>query len=469
MDFIRLMFCIVTFVAVQPAYSQDALLNAPDVIPPATEEMQDPAFWIARIDNPDRDIMTAAEIKDFNAKNRTRSLTHKDINGKDIVIDPILSGGNFGGILFHISDPLDIDTFDGRELGALLNDGKKFIETTDLWDRRQIPYPDWRKQELIGEMNIDAVPATITPRYGVTVRHTLNRLAPTHEKVYRGQFQWLDMFQNAVIETNSPVAVLHASKTGDWLYVRSDYCSGWVPAENIATGSADDIRSLVETDDFVVATGHKAPIYADRDFKVWHVDLYMGARLKLKQKSGSHYAVIAPVRKPDGTLGTIDGYIRADAPVSAGYQQYTQRNVIETFFSLLGRPYGWGGTGNERDCVGTIRAVLRTFGIFTPRWTVFQLNHTDHVISFPADTPVAEKYRLLDQCEPGITVTGFDWHVLVYLGKVDGVHYVIHQNGYSYHDKDGNEVRVGRVAVNHTELEGGADIKRWTELSVFKK
>ncbi len=85
---------------------------------------------------------------------------------------------------------------------------------------------------------------------------------------------------------------------------------------------------------------------------------------------------------------------------------------------------------------------------------MFELYYTDHVTSFPADTPIGEKYRLLDACEPGITVCGFNWHVVLYPGKVDTTHYVIHQNGYSYHGSDGTEYRVGRVSVNHTELEG---------------
>ncbi len=459
-------FLILSFATA--AMSQNKLLDAPEVIPPATAAMQTPSFWIDRIDNPDRVIMTAPEIERFNAKNRSRSLTGKRVNGDHYKIDPVLSSGNFSGIIFNMDDPLAITTFSGAELKEHLGRVKTYLEK-QLWDRRQIPYPAWRKAELVEELDIAAVPAQITPRYGITVRHTLNRFTPTHEKAYGGQYGWLDMFQNAVLETNTPVAILHSSKNGDWLYVRSHYSFGWVPADCIATGNADKIRSVADFEDFIVATSHKVPVYADRACTVWHGDLYMGGRLELRGKEADYYDLSLPVRMADGRVGTINGFVKADATVSVGYQTYTQRNVIETFFRLLNRPYGWGGTGHERDCVGTIRAVLRTFDIDTPRWTVYQLNHTDHVISFPADTPVEEKYRYLDSCEPGITVTGFDWHVLLYLGKVDGVHYVIHQNGYSYHDKDGNEIRVGRVAVNHTELEGGADIKRWTELSVFKK
>ena len=103
-----------------------------------------------------------------------------------------------------------------------------------------------------------------------------------------------------------------------------------------------------------------------------------------------------------------------------------------------------------------------------PRWTTFELYHTDHVISFPREESKDVKYRHLDSCEPGITVCGFNWHVVLYLGEVDDVHYIIHQNGYSYHGEDGTEYRVGRVSVNYTELEGGSDINRWTALSIFK-
>jgi len=164
----------------------------------------------------------------------------------------------------------------------------------------------------------------------------------------------------------------------------------------------------------------------------------------------------------------VKGSIRVDADICVGFQPYTRRAVIETMFKLLNRPYGWHGTDHERDCVGAIRAVYKTFGIFLCRWTTFMLYSTDHVFIFPKDTPKDVKYRYLEQCEPGITVCGFSGHVLLYIGEVDGVHYTIHQNGYSYHDKDGTELRIGRVSVNYTEIEGGGDINRWTELSVFK-
>ncbi len=446
------------------------LLPAPDIVPPATEEMQHASFWVSRLDgDPDEVIMTAGQIDAFNAKNRTRPLTRTDIHGATLAVDKELANGNFAGITFHLTDPLDIGTIPGAYVTDRLRPALDHISSTELWDRRRLPYPDWKKRELTAAIDIEAVPAVISPRPGVIVRHTLNRFAPTRDRVYRGQYQWLDMFANAVLETGTPVAILHATRDGSWLYVRSPYSHGWAPADHVAEGSPADIRRFSDPDDFVVAIDHSVPVHAaSGSRRVWLADIYMGARIPLAGKTPSGYRVILPRRAADGSLESAEAWIASDAPVSVGFQPYTRRTVIETAVRLLGRPDGWGGTAHERDCVGMVRAVFRTFGIDMPRWTTYELACTDHVTTFPADTPNAVKYRHLASCPPGITVCGFDWHVVLYLGAVDGVHYVIHQNGYSYHDENGVERRVGQVSLNHTELEGGADIGRWTDLAVFR-
>ena len=462
---------IICFLITGSTYTQwqTKLVAAPDIVPPATEAMQHPEFWISRIKgDPDRIIMTWEQIKRFNIKNRTRSLERKDVQGNTVKIDSVITQGNFYGIQFHLVEPLTIKTYPGGKLRQRFKWTLDYLTEGKFWDRMRILYPESRKQELIDAMDEYLIPETVNPQYGIIVKHTLNRVVPTHERVYRSQYNWLDMFQNAVLETGMPVAILYMSKDSDWLYVKSEYSIGWVPAANVAVGLAKEIRSLAEPDYFIVAIAHKVPVYADRECKTWISDIYMGARLKLKNKSPSGYNVLVPFRGSDGSLKTVNGWVKQDADVSVGFQPYTQRNVITTIFRLLNRPYGWGGTDHERDCVGTIRAVFKTFGIFMPRWTTFELYHTDHVIAFPRETIREVKYGYLDSCEPGITVCGFNWHVVLYLGKVDGVHYMIHQNGFSYRDEEGTEYRVARVSVNHTELEGGDDIERWTELSTFK-
>lgn len=452
------------------AQTQDKkLVASPNIIPPATEAMQHPEFWVSRMKgDPDRVIMTPQQITALNTKNRTRPAERTNIHGDVVSFEKSVNNDTFGDIEYHIENPLEVATFSGIDIREKLRKVRDSISGKKLYDRRRIVYQEERKTELFDSIAEDSIPDVITPRYGIIVKHTLQRSAPTHTAVYTGQSGWLDMLQKAVLETGTPVAVLHMTKNADWCYVKSDYSFGWVSADHVAFGSAKKIRSLSESDKFIVAINHKVPVFTDKTFSTHLTDFFMGARLTLAKKGAAGYEVRVPYRRADGSLDAAAGWVRPDADVSVGYQPYTRRNAIETAFRLLYRPYGWGGTGHERDCVGTVRAVFRTFGIFMSRWTEYTLYNADTMYIFPADTQLDVKYKYLDMCEPGITVCGFNWHVLLYLGKVDGVHYTIHQNGYSYHDEEGTEFRVGRVVVNHTEIEGGGDINRWTELSVYK-
>ena len=463
----------------QTVCAQDKKLTAaPNVVPPATEEMQDPEFWISRLNgDPDRVIMTPEQIQALNRKNLKRPLEWKDINGTTVTIAEERENPIFYGLTYRLEDPLNMTSVPVSRLEEDFRKLRDYVTGRTLWDRRLIQYQDERKEEMLTAINAESLPKLVKPesgkltlqvKFGLIIKHTLHRAAPTHEKVYGSQYGWLDMFQKAVLETGMSVAILWETKNHDWYYVKSEYSYGWVPAENVAVGEKSDIRRFAEPDKFIVSLNHKVPVFSNREFSTHVTDLYMGARLPLVNRSYSGYEVLVPYRAPDGSLKSASGWVKVEADVSEGFLPYTRRNAIGMMFKMLNRPYGWHGTDHERDCVGTIRAVYKTFGLFMCRWTTFMLYSTDHLYIFPKDTPKDVKYRYLDKCDPGITVCGFSGHVVFYLGKVDGVHYTIHQNGYSYHDEDGTELRIGRVSVNYTEIEGGGDINRWTELSEFK-
>jgi len=164
----------------------------------------------------------------------------------------------------------------------------------------------------------------------------------------------------------------------------------------------------------------------------------------------------------------VDGWVKPDANVSVGFQPFTQRNMIQTLFSLLYRPYSWNDANHEWNCCGYIRVVLRTFGIKTGSWPAFQMHYSDHTVVFPSDTPKEEKYKYLEGCDPGVTLVGGDGHMNVFLGIVDRRHYVIHMGGYDYTTGDGTVMMFRRVNVNETELEGSYNIKDWTKISYLK-
>ena len=443
--------------------------TAPRVIPPATEAMQHPEFWISQIEsNPDKVILTTDQINRLNRKNRTKSLESIDINGNPYSIQKIVDRKDIIGIQFIFENPLTIKSFPGDSLRARLNSHRSYFERGTFFDRRQIKYDNVMKNALYEMTDYDSIPDSVIPRYGILTTHTLNRFMPTNLPVLGGACGWTDQVQSAALDYGTPVAILHTSKDNDWYYVRGETAFGWIPSVNVAEGTVEQIEKIVNAREFIVATCHKVPIYADNKFKKYIADFYMGARLPLRKKTVYAYEVIVPYREADGSLKPVNGWVKPDTSVRAGYQKFTQRNILTTVFSLLYRPYGWADSNNERDCCGTIRAVYKTFGIFLPRWTSHQLHSAGHVYAFPRETLKNVKYEILDTCEPVVTLVGHSGHISMYLGEVDGIHYVIHQSGYDYKTEDETVMKVRRVNVNDTELEGGSNVDTWTEISVFK-
>ncbi len=442
--------------------------TAPKVIPPATEEMQHAEFWISKISNPDKLIMTTEQIIQLNKKNPTRSLQTSDINGNPYSIKKIVDNKDIIGVQFIFENPLTIKSFPGDSLITRLNRHRDYFESGNFFDRRQIEYDKDMKNALYEMIDFDSIPNTVIPRYGIITVHTLNRVMPTTLPAFSNTCGWLDQLQSASLDYGTPVAILHTSKSNDWYYVRSENAFGWIPAVNVAEGTVEQIEKIVTAEDFIVVTCHKVPMFADKEFRIFITDLYMGARLPLSRESDSGYEVVVPYRKANGFLESVRGWVKPYSSVSIGYQKFTQRNIIKTVFSVHYRPYGWNDSNNERDCCGTIRAVYKTFGILLPRWTSHQLHSSDHVYAFPRETPKNVKYEILDTCEPAITLIGHLYHIIMYLGKVDGIHYVIHQTGYDYKSENGSVMKVRRVNVNDTELEVGSHVDTWTEISVFK-
>jgi hypothetical protein len=464
------LFLLLAFLSISPsAAQQPKLVAAPDIVPPATAEMQNPDYWIRLIGpGAEKVIMTPEQISALNRKNRTRALETTDINGKPYSFANIMRNREFEGLQFYSQDPLSLRPFPGDSLKIGLKRIRDYVTAGKFWDRRGLPYSDDMKREIIARMSEESVPATVEPRTGILVEHTLNRAAPIATPAHNAQFGWLDMFAIGSFETGAPVAVLHTSADGAWHYIRAEFMYGWVPAVSVAFAPPRNIRRLAESDRFIVVLPHKLSVFGDRERRTILAEVYQGTRLVIASRTADGYRVLVPFRKPDGSLLAAEGWVAPDADVSVGYQPFTQANVIRTMFRLLNRPYGWHDSYHERDCCGAIRTVLKTFGIITPRGTTHELHSSDHVICFTKETPREVKYRQLDTCEPAITMCGFTGHIVMYLGKVDGSYFVIHSNGYSYHDADGTEVKIARVGVCDTEIEGGSNIGEWTELATFK-
>lgn len=447
--------------------------NAPKVVPNTTEEMQTPGFWISRLKgDPDRVILTPSQIAEKNRgtqRMRERIKKLKDINGDPYSIDRVIRKNDMTGVQYRIENPLTIKTFPGDSLRARLRTHREFFDRRTYYDDRRMEFDDDKKNELYAKTDAESIPDVITPRYGIVSTHTMNRVLPTSEEAYGRPGDWYTKgLQSASCDVAMPVAILHESKDKDWYYVRTEDSFGWTQAANVAVGSPNEIRNYVDAKDFIVALTHTIPVYGNDTFDLFLTHLYMSSKFKLIEKTGRGYHVLVPFRDANGYVKFVDGWVKPDAKVSVGYQQFTQRNVFNTLFNLLYRPYSWNDADHEWNCCGFMRVVLKTFGIKNGNWPAFEMHYSDNVFVFPADTPREKKYEYLNKCEPGMCLVGGDGHMNMFLGNVNGRNYVIHMGGYDYYAEDGTVMMYRRVNVNDTELDGNYNVDNWTKISSLK-
>lgn len=426
-----------------PSFSADTPLpvRAPDAVKGTTPEMLDPAFWIARIRDPDRVIMTPGDIAELNKVNADRDIPDDHPYARNIAqIEK-------DGPSFKRMNPLGLGgAFPGETVRARLVVNNERLRKGTFYDYWELPLTDAKKDEYIEAVAIDTVPESIVPRTAIIVHHTSARLYPTKEPAYRMR-GYLDDNNVTSLDIGMPAAVLHRSKNGDFAFVMTPIAWGWVPAEDIAFAEPRVIRNYVEADEFVVCTTHRVPLYADILHETSAGYLYMGERANLVKKDGGRYVVSIPVRTYDGKVEFRWAWLDAGEGTSEGWLPYTQRNVITTAFRLLGRPYGWHDSWNERDCGGIMRVIFNCFGFTLPRYWSFEQLCTDRATYVGESKDVAEKNALLATMPEGITFTGTTGHITLYLGTVDGTPYSIHQCGWNYKDGD-TEYKMARVVVS---------------------
>jgi len=190
---------------------------APPIVEPATAEMMNPQFWISRISNPDRVIMTPAQIDELNRKNRTRPYELKDVNGAPFTFLPtIVYKDSTLGLQFHITDPLTLKSFPADSLRKRLIRHRNSFNLANLYDRRQVKFDEGQIREIDDRINLKAVPTgVITPKYGILVCASQNMKYPTSEEFWPEPDGWISNNSFSSLDAASPVAVLHTSEGND--------------------------------------------------------------------------------------------------------------------------------------------------------------------------------------------------------------------------------------------------------------
>ena len=97
-------------------------------------------------------------------------------------------------------------------------------------------------------------------RYGMVVRRADLRTFPTRARVFNAPDDDtdIDRFQESALFPGTPVAIVHASRDGEWLFVVSPLYAAWIEKQAVAEGAADEVFAYTHKAPYVVVTGATA-------------------------------------------------------------------------------------------------------------------------------------------------------------------------------------------------------------------
>ena len=288
-----------------------------------------------------------------------------------------------------------------------------------------------------------------------------------------------DLFQHSSISPGSPVGIYHSSQDKKWAYVQTPFIRGWIHTHDLAIAKEKvEVADYEEAKDRLVVTGNFVPVFGDPSLRQPVFTAQMGDSFPLLSPLGgskdtrAFYVIHLPSREDRGSLSIRKGYLRAEEDVHQGFLPYHQENVARQAFKMLRHPYGWGDTLGGRDCSRFIMDLFRTFGILMPRNSKEQAMVGVDPGSLDGK-PVKEKQKLLDQSIPLATTVRLPGHIMLYLGKDKGKHYVIHSIwGVQKSGKASPSLqKIGKAVVSDLSLgekgPNGSLLDRMTELRII--
>ncbi|MGH8025800.1 MAG: SH3 domain-containing protein, partial [Pseudoxanthomonas sp.] len=313
------------------------------------EAQLSPDYWVRRLEQPDRVIMSAKAIAAQNEK-----LFRLDGSMNDLSALPETQPRQT--ILDAIAD-----------LSALPDEL--------VYDVQGNPVPADTLKQLAQALNLDAVPATVATEYGMALKRTALRKFPTDLRVFSSQGDTdIDRFQESALFPGTPVAIAHRSRDGKWLWVESPNYKAWALAADIATGDKSTVFGHLRKTPSRIVTGAKvSTVFTREQPQLSELQLDMGVRVPLAsvasdalvngQHSYTSWVAELPVRDTQGALAFAPALLQKNQDTAAAYLPLTRANLIRQAFKFLGERYGWGHSYNGRDCSGFVSEVYRSMGV----------------------------------------------------------------------------------------------------------
>ena len=422
------------------AYERNWTIPADTGVVGVEQAQLDPSWWVARQGQPDRVILDAQAIAAQNAK------------------------------LMQLDDSMfDLDALPAsleRARVAAWIEGLSKRPTRTLYGERGRPIANADLDAIVDNVNLAAIPASQPTRFGLVVHRADLRTFPTHTRVFSSNDDHdIDRFQESGLFPGDPVAIVHESRDGQWLFVVNTRYAAWIEKRLVAEGRRDDVLAYGKRTPFRIVTGARATtVYTPEEPGVSELQLDMGVRVPViadwpvgKAVNGQHgytsHVIELPVRNDDGSLRFAPALLPRREPTADAPLALTPRNLIQQGFKFLGERYGWGHSYNARDCSGFVSEIYRSMGVQLPRNTSDQaVSPALNRIAFNEKDSHAKRMAIVRELQVGDLVY-IPGHVMMVIGNLDGEPYVIHDTtGLSFAAPDGQTVRAKTNGVTVSPL-----------------
>ncbi|MFA6133181.1 MAG: SH3 domain-containing protein [Phycisphaerae bacterium] len=296
-------------------------------------------------------------------------------------------------------------------------------------------------------------------RPAITVRNTNLRDLPTplprfNDPQLPGEGFPFDTLQNSALWANTPLLACHTSSDGAWVLAWTALGCGWIPAQDIAFvdrkltdyWQARPLAALVQDD---VAVRDVAGNFR---FKT-----HIGAVFPLVGSNDGKLLCLVAAAEGNGQAVIYTASLAGDQAVEMP-MELTASQIARLANCMLGRPYGWGGLFEGRDCSATIRDLFTPFGIFLPRNSAQQAA-AGKVIDLKGLGGDEKERAILEKGKCWLTLLRCPGHIMLYIGRRGDKPLILHSFwGIHVLKGDGAEGRhiVGRCAI--TTLQPGSEL-----------
>jgi hypothetical protein len=454
---IKLIATILFLLLIIFGVAPQGLIAAPR-LPNITPGMERPEFWIKKIKTPMNPLLTPEKIHQMNEEN----LKRQDLR------------------LSRIKDLKE--NWTREEIFSLLKeDWEDFKRTKEVqYGKNGSPLGEAFWDKLRSNIDREAVQENNRMLFGLIVKRTDIRVFPTDApSMSTPNNDAFDLLQHSSISVGSPVGIYHFSQDKKWAYVQAPFIRGWIHTRDLAIAKEKvEVVDDEEAKDRLVVTGNFVTVFGDPSLRQPVFTAQMGDSFPLLRSPGgskesrAFYVIHIPSREKNGPLSIRKGYIRAGEDVHHGFLPYHQENVARQAFKMLHHPYGWGDRLGGRDCSRFIMDLFRTFGFLMPRNSKEQAMVGMDPGSVEGK-PIKEKQKFLDRSIPLATTIRLPGHIMLYLGKDHGRHFVIHSLwGIQKSGKAGPGLqKIGRVVVSDLSLgekgPNGSLLDRITDIRII--